>query len=182
MENKVKFLIIVFICQLCVFSCTNYYTNEDIVTIKGEKRIASNNRIFSGELRGFRDNGSISSIYNYVEGYRYGDWSHFGYKGDTIQYGEYIDDSELFSMLSQSVKTEKILFNKSYEGEKLTFYMEFYYPDKKIDTLFVREKWSDAINQVFDNYHPNSVSLLAFNDSWNTIYFENRSFSAGASK
>jgi len=76
-----------------------------------------NNNLFTGVTSNFYENGKIKSRNTYLNGVRYGEWKIYGYSGEVIQHGEYMDNKKLGIDELDAFDCERIEVNKWFEGE-----------------------------------------------------------------
>lgn len=151
------------ICKIMIFNlfiiCSCYNRNKSNMPIEfDESGLAYiQKKLFSGIHLNYFDDGSIKSKNNYLKGIRHGEWVVYGYSGEILQSGKYIEAEKIKSRNLDRIKSIRKEVNIWNEGNNKNLDIYIYLLEdslseqkiidlkKEIKTL---DKYKDVIIQI----------------------------------
>jgi hypothetical protein len=103
----------------------------------------------------YYDSGKIRSECNFVNGQRNGEWKLYGYSGEIIQSGNYIDSKELNIKELENIKCDRIEVNLWNESEAINYIDIFII--NPYDSL--RISYKDSLKKLVSKEHSGIVSI-----------------------
>lgn len=145
----IRFVLLVFAFVFC-HGCSNPEKKAELHFNNG-LAYDDNGLLFTGVSVNYNDDGALSSKNTYVKGIRSGKWHVYGYSGEIIQYGEYIDKSELGIKELYTINCERVEINKWYEGNNPYIDIYIINPKEKLNM--------DSLVKVFSINRPELISI-----------------------